>query len=135
MAKIIPKKFPDDLEERQTIGFDFPINGNAVFNPTFQTKDQIKANLINYLLTNTNERVFNPNFGANLRNILFESVGDSSIEELQDRVTTQVNSRFPEVQVQDLQIDTSPDENSIYLKIKYIISILDIEDDVNIIIQ
>jgi phage baseplate assembly protein W len=134
MARLIPKKFPDDLEERQTIGFDFPLNGNAVFNPTTQTKDQIKANLINYLLTNTNERVFNPNFGANLRNILFESI-DTSIEELQDRVQRQVNSLFPEVQIQDLQITPFPDENSISLEIKYIINILNIEDDVTIIVQ
>ena len=65
MARIIANKFPIDTEARKTVGFGFPLNGDAVFKPTYQTKDQIQANLINYLLTNKSERVFNPNFGAN----------------------------------------------------------------------
>jgi hypothetical protein len=67
MATLINQKYPLDLEARKAIGYGFPLNGNAVFKPTYQTRDQIKANLINYLLTNKKERVFNPNFGADLR--------------------------------------------------------------------
>ena len=74
MAQIISNKYPIDSEARKAIGFSLPINGNAVFNPTYQTKDQIKANLINYLLTNRGERVFNPNFGADLRSLLFNNI-------------------------------------------------------------
>ena len=58
MAYIIDKKFPLDQQKRKIIGFGFPLNAPAVFNPTYQTKDQIKANLINYILTNRGERVF-----------------------------------------------------------------------------
>ena len=72
MAQIIQNKYPIDTEARKAVGFGFPLNGNAVFVPTYQTRDQIKANLVNYLLTNRGERVFNPNFGADLRNLLFE---------------------------------------------------------------
>ena len=61
MAQIIQNKYPIDTEARRAVGFGFPLNGNAVFVPTYQTRDQIKANLVNYLLTNRGERVFNPN--------------------------------------------------------------------------
>ena len=39
MAKIIPNRFPIDSEARKAIGFGFPLNGGAVFVPTYQTKD------------------------------------------------------------------------------------------------
>ena len=73
MAQIIANKIPIDLNARKAVGFGFPLNGNAVFVPTYQTKNQIQANLINYLLTNKNERVFNPSFGADLRSLVFKN--------------------------------------------------------------
>ena len=78
MARIIQNKYPIDLNARKAVGFGFPLNGDAVFVPTYQTKDQIRANLVNYLLTNRGERVFNPNFGADLRALLFENILDQS---------------------------------------------------------
>ena len=50
MARIIQSKFPIDLQPSRAVGFGFPLNGDAVFVPTFFTRDQIKANMINYLL-------------------------------------------------------------------------------------
>jgi len=82
MAQIIQNKYPIDQEDRKAVGFGFPLNGDAVFVPTYQTRDQIRANLINYLLTNLGERVFRPSFGANLRNLLFENIIDDTLDEL-----------------------------------------------------
>ena len=56
MARIIQSKFPIDLQKSRAIGFGFPLNGDAVFVPTYFTRDQIKANMVNYLLTNKGER-------------------------------------------------------------------------------
>ena len=94
MAQIIQNKYPIDTEARRAVGFGFPLNGDAVFVPTFQTRDQIKANLVNYLLTNRGERVFNPNFGADLRNLLFENVSDTTTEDLRERIQNDINSFF-----------------------------------------
>ena len=66
--------YPNDLRPRRAIGFDLPIDGNAVFIPNFQTRDAIKNNLINYLLTNPGERPLNPEFGAGLRNFIFNAI-------------------------------------------------------------
>ena len=62
MARILQNRYPIDSNDRKAVGFGFPLNGPAVFVPTFTTRDQTKANLINYLLTNKGERVFNQNF-------------------------------------------------------------------------
>ena len=91
MARIIQSQYPLDLEERKAIGFGFPLNGDAVFVPTYFTRDQIKANLVNYLLTNRGERIFNPNFGANLRALLFEQIDDLTTDSLRDIIQQDIS--------------------------------------------
>ena len=53
MAFNIRKIDPIDLQPRKAVGVSLPFSGKAVFNSTFQTKDAIKTNLINYFLTNS----------------------------------------------------------------------------------
>ncbi len=51
---------PLDLQGNIAIGVSLPFNGPAgPFNKTYSTADQIKSNLVNLLLTNKGERVFN----------------------------------------------------------------------------
>jgi len=64
MAFEVKKINPLDRQPRKAIGVDLPFSANAVFNSTFQTKDALKVNLINYLLTNRGERPLNPYLGA-----------------------------------------------------------------------
>ena len=135
MAQIIQNKYPIDTEARRAVGFGFPLNGDAVFVPTYQTRDQIKANLVNYLLTNRGERVFNPNFGADLRNLLFENILDTTTEDLRERIQNDINSFFPEVQVKQVIFDNIPDSNTINFTLTYQIVLFGIEESVNILLQ
>jgi phage baseplate assembly protein W len=133
--KIINKKFPIDSEARKVVGFGFPINGDAVFVPTYLTKDQIKANLINYLLTNKNERVFNVNFGADLRNLLFQQIEFSTLEDLQSLIQSEINIKFPMITINNIELTSNPDINSIYFKLNYSIDIYGITDELDILLQ
>jgi len=135
MAQIIQNKYPIDTEARRAVGFGFPLNGDAVFVPTYQTRDQIKANLVNYLLTNRGERVFNPTFGADLRNLLFENILDTTTEELEGRIQSDINTFFPEVQVKQVIFDNIPDSNTINFTLTYQIVVFGIEESVNILLQ
>ena len=135
MAQIIQNKYPIDTEARRAVGFGFPLNGNAVFVPTYQTRDQIKANLVNYLLTNRGERVFNPNFGADLRNLLFENILDTTTEDLRERIQNDISLYFPEVQVRQIIFDNIPDSNTINFTLTYEIVLFGIEESVNILLQ
>ena len=135
MAQIIQNKYPIDTEARRAVGFGFPLNGDAVFVPTYQTRDQIKANLVNYLLTNRGERVFNPNFGADLRNLLFENVSDTTTEDLRERIQNDINSFFPEVQVKQVIFNNIPDSNTINFTLIYQVVLFGIEESVNILLQ
>ena len=74
---------PLDLQGNIAIGVSLPFNGPAgPFNSTYSTKDQIKSNLINLLLTNKGERIMNPEFGADLGKALFEGITDDIKEDI-----------------------------------------------------
>ena len=74
MAVQVAYQHPLDIDKRVAIGVSIPFNGTAVFNPIFITSDQIKSNIINYILTNKGEKLFQPNYGADLRRVIFASV-------------------------------------------------------------
>ena len=135
MARVLNNRFPIDVVGRKAVGFSLPFNGPAVFNPTYNVREQTKSNLINYLLTNKNERVFNPNFGADLRNLLFENVLDRTTDELQERIQNDINNYFPQVKVEQIKFDNQADNNTINFTLVYTIANFGITDEINITLQ
>tara|TARA_R110000796_G_scaffold116576_1_gene229154 strand:- start:858 stop:1265 length:408 start_codon:yes stop_codon:yes gene_type:complete len=135
MARIIQSKNPIDLQLSRAVGFGFPLDGDAVFIPTFTTREQTKANLLNYLLTNKGERVFRPNFGANLRNLLFENIQDSTMDDLEASIQSDISFFFPNVVVKKLKFNNDPDRNEINFTLTYQIVNMGVEDDLQILIQ
>jgi phage baseplate assembly protein W len=119
MAYRIPNKHPLDINQRVGVGVSIPFNGPAVFNTTYTTSEQIKSNIINYILTNNNERVFNPNFGANLRAQLFENVTPISVSNLENNLIRDINTLFPNVKVLSINIQPLYDENIVNISITY----------------
>jgi len=135
MARLIQSRNPIDLQPSRAVGFGFPLDGDAVFIPTFTTREQTKANLLNYLLTNKGERVFRPNFGANLRNLLFENILDSTMEDLETKIQSDIATFFPNVVVQQLEFNNDPDRNEVNFTLTYEIVNLGVTDNLNILIQ
>lgn len=135
MARILNNKYPIDSIKRKAVGFGFPLNGPAVFVPTFTTREQTKSNLINYLLTNKGERIFNPDFGADLRNLLFQNVGDNTTSELQAMIQGDINVFFPQIEIKQIKFTPNPDTNSINFTLTYTVANFGITDDINILLQ
>ena len=108
---------PLDLNKNVTIGVAFPIDEVNLFNGTQTMKEQVKSNLINLLLTDPGERVFEPNFGVGLKKFLFEPhMNTINLEEV---IQEQVNIYIPEIQIEGVRANFSPDEHILYLKIIY----------------
>ena len=95
----------------------------------------IGRNLLNYLLTNKGERVFRPNFGANLRNLLFENIQDSTMDDLEASIQSDISFFFPNVVVKKLKFNNDPDRNEINFTLTYQIVNMGVEDDLQILIQ
>ena len=93
--------------------------GNSVFNSTYTTVDQIKSNIINYVLTNKGERVLNPNFGSNLRKFIFENITESNLRALEIKLTNDIKNNFPSVDVTSITLSSAYEDNAIQLDIVY----------------
>jgi|TARA_R110000851_G_scaffold2610_2_gene10641 phage baseplate assembly protein W len=132
MAQILANKIPIDSNPRKAVGYGFPLNGNAVFTPTYTTREQTKANLINFLLTNTNERVFNPSYGANLRAQIYEVLSTDSSGDLEDIIIQAINERFPNVEVKEINFNPQPDTNTLFFTLTYEVALLSGVDEINI---
>jgi len=117
MAFRIPNKDPRDINARQAIGVSIPFSSKSVFNQTFTTEDQIKSNLINYLLTNKGERILNPNYGGDLRSSLFNQDSKETISQLESKIVNDLKIYFPRVNIVNLIINPIPDQNLINVKL------------------
>ena len=128
MAKILPNKFVDDLIDRQAIGISIPFSNSSVFNQTFNTADQTKSNLINYFLTNKGERILNPTYGGDLRSLLFEQITEETLSVLQQRISTDLENRFPIIEIKTLDITPQPNLNIVNIILTY--NVLNLKDEV-----
>ena len=108
------------------------MSGNSVFNPTYTTRDVVRTNLINWLLTNKGERVFRPNFGANLRELIFEGITEGSNSILEERITNTIAEEFPMVTVVKTQFIRLEDQYTINFILEYKIMNMDTVDELNI---
>jgi phage baseplate assembly protein W len=123
---------PLDLQKNIAIGVALPFNAPGVFRSTFTTKDQIKSNLVNLLLTSTGERIMNPNFGTFLKRFLFEGITDSNLESLKDNLLNSISIYIPDITVTSIIITPNTDYNSIDLNIDYVVNISQSPDQVTV---
>jgi phage baseplate assembly protein W len=134
-TSVITRVNPLDLQGNIAIGVSLPFNGPAgPFNSTYSTKDQIKSNLINLLLTNKGERIMNPQFGSDLGKVLFEGITDNTKEIIRRLINTNVSLFVPEVQLDEILIEEAPqyNNNSISVTVKYRIRISQNADQVTV---
>lgn len=127
MAYDIKTISPLDLKKSVSIGVKLPFSADNVFTRVYTSKEQLKYNLINFLLTDRRERVFVPNFGAGLRRRLFEQITQDTIDEIRTSLVTQIENYFPNIRVRELIVEGSPETNSIRVRFSY--SVLNTKDE------
>ena len=135
MVQIINNVFPVPNSGSAALGFSFPFSGRAVFNPTYTTREVIKTNLINWLLTNQGERVFRPNFGANLRALLWEGINEGTTEALENTIQDNIASNFPTIEVKKIEFNNQNDKNTINFLLDYEVQNIGETDQINIELQ
>ena len=123
---------PLDLQKNMAIGVALPFNGPGVFNSTFSTKDQIKSNMINLLLTNKGERVMNPGFGADVKKVVFEGITDNNVSDLKGQIINAISIYIPQVIVNNVDIKSDKDNYTINITVNYQLAISGTADQINI---
>ena len=88
-----------------------------MFKGTATTKEQVKTNLLNLLLTKRGERVNHPDFGVALQDYLFENEINKDV--LFEEIFNQVQYYIPEITLIDTNIELIPDEHTLIIKLVY----------------
>ena len=120
---------PIDLNPNLAVGVNLPFSGPSVFTPNYLTSDAIKYNLINYFLTNPGERPLNPTFGGGLRSFIFQQISENSLDGLKENVSLKLETYFPNVIINSLDVLKRDDENSVVVQLKYSIANSNINDN------
>lgn len=110
--------------------FEFETTG------TFKVADLelVKLDLLNHIFTRRGERVHQPRFGTIIPDLAFEPLDDETLEILESELNT-VFDFDPRVEILDIQLQPSPDTNSVVAACRLRYIELDLEDQMNINIQ
>ena len=92
-----------------------PISGDIAIK---RDSDAIKRSVRNIILTNHYERPFKPNFGANLRGLLFELADDITKYEIRKQINEAIQSFEPRVRVQNIYLNQDRG-NRMYVNLHY----------------
>ena len=113
MAYELSKKIVIDTEEFNNfaVGITLPIQKGETgyFRQSFQTFDQIKSNIKNLLLTKKGERVFQPDFGSGIHDLLFNPATERFEEDVENTINEALEKWLPYVIVEDFDVDVSKD--------------------------
>lgn len=121
---------PLDLQPSKGVGIKIPFDGSIGLNITYTTKEATKSNILNFLLTGKRERIMNPNFGAGIREQLFEQITSNNIENIEDIIKFGLNDYFPQVRLNNLTVNSFPDQNIIQIYFSYSIRNTNIQDEI-----
>lgn len=133
MAVELGRKIVQDTDDfiNYGIGLTLPLSfGDNTFNQSFLTKDQVKSNIKNLLLTKRGERILQPEFGSNLQELLFEQSVDDLENRIEDIITDSLEQWLPYVTAEEIDIestDSLKDTNTLKVSIKFRIG-----DDINL---
>jgi phage baseplate assembly protein W len=123
---------PLDLSPSKGVGIKVPFDGPTGLNITYTTKDAVKSNILNFFLTGKKERILNPNFGAGIREQLFEQITQGTSQNIEDIISFGLQEYFPQIKLNSLVVNASPDQNIIQVYFKYSILNTNISDEISI---
>lgn len=132
MAFGAKKIFPIDTKPRVAVGVGIPYTAPGVFSSTYTTKEAIKTNLINYILTGTGERYMNPAFGAGLQGYIFEQLNNNTGAALEQDIQSLISSYFPSITIDSLTISAQPDTYQVFMNLTYSIKDMGVTDSLEI---
>jgi len=116
---------PLDLTPSVGVGLKYPINGLYI---NYSTKEQMHDNLLNVILTEPGEKLFNPFYGVGLNSLLFEQKVEANFikEKIENAILS--DSLLNSLKIEDVKVNFNRDDNLVNVRIEYI-SLLDRQSD------
>jgi len=113
-AQRVSKSFKDI-----SMSFKFnPLSGDLI---ALKNENAIARAVRNIVLTSPGEKLFDPEFGSNISEILFENVDEITAVSIEDEIRNCLNNYEPRVKLTDVIVNPNFDENQFDVKIIYTI--------------
>ena len=125
MAVELGRKIVKDTEQfaNYAIGITLPLTfGENTFEQSYLTKDQVKSNIKNLLLTKRGERILQPEFGSGLQSLLFEPNLDDLEGRIEDTINESLEQWLPYIITEEIDIEATDelrDNNRVNVSIKF----------------
>ena len=110
MAVELGRKIVKDTQQfaNYAIGITLPLTfGENTFEQSYLTKDQVKSNIKNLLLTKRGERILQPEFGSGLQSLLFEQNVDDLEGRIEDTINESLEQWLPYVTAEQINIEST----------------------------
>ncbi len=120
-----------DFEPDVAIGVGLPFGTNNNFNLNYETKEQIKDNLRNLILTIKGERVFNPRFGCDVYKLVFDPNTIDLRQSISTTIETAVEEFLPYITIEEIVVNDdnfNVDNNILKIVIAYSVPQFKFED-------
>ena len=118
-AQRVSKSFKDI-----SMSFKFnPLSGDLI---TLKNENAIARAVRHIVSTTPGEKLFDPDFGSSVSEILFDNVDEITAVSIQDEIRNCLNNYEPRVDLVDVNVDPNFDENQFDVKITYRIVGIDI---------
>ena len=118
-AQRVSKSFKD-----VSMSFKFnPLSGDLI---ALKNENAIARAVRNIVQTTPGEKLFSPDFGSSVSEILFENVDDITAVSIKDEISSSLANYVPRVELIDVKVDPNFDENQFDVLITYRIIGVDI---------
>ncbi len=101
------------------LNFDFtanPVTGDVA---TVKDAVSVKRGIRNVLLTENYERLFNPEFGSGVKNILFEPMTPITAQRLEDEVASAINAWEQRAEIININVISEEEYNRYRVSVKF----------------
>ena len=100
---------------------NLPADSDTPSTDIYKKKDAaaVKQAIKNLLLTNFYEKPFNPFYGGNLRDLLFELADEDIEDDIRNNIARAIQSFEPRARIIDIRIKNQPDYNSVDVTIEF----------------
>ena len=118
---------PTYANEYQDLDFDFtanPITGDVA---KVKNVTSVKRGIHNILMTENSERLFQPEVGSGLKNLLFEQMSDLTAQLLEDEVRSAIDAWENRAQI--ISIEVFPEEEYNRYRVAVIFRIVNNPDE------
>jgi phage baseplate assembly protein W len=100
------------MADGRYINIDFPFKNSPkgfFLNLNSDPQRAIKADLMHLLLTRKGQRLYNPDFGTNLLEYIFEPNDTRTLTDVKNEVTDSVKKYLPKLNIKDITVTQNED--------------------------